>query len=694
MRLREFPFHALKEGLASFLEQTRLPSDMYMKGVHYAETEAASAASSFTSLFQFHSEHHQGAEGGGDTQQQQSIQMGSMKVAHIGVAFGFLACITAAVGDNMIRKSFVLEQAKTPSNRRPVWRRPMWLWGIFWANVVNAVLTSVSLGFTTASVITSMSGIHLFLDVLFAHFFLGEQLSTAGLASASVIMIGVVLVVGYGPTDPPPLPNTFTITPQIGVYMGVVTVLVAVTLVGGQILTDCWRTFAFKQPPHGQQGALSSSSQQKERESGSAEGTVVRRTQMHHGGYAETGSGRRDSIESSAGGGGRLSLSHTHSTGGSTGAGRGGTRDRDRGGEQKTERDINRRSSSNNAHANHGPHGIFRPNLEGPESDEESRRGLSLSHSGDVWGTGAPHSHTMERDRGGPATRLSTSSSETDGSQDLSSSGFVPLTMRDKLALVCVASLYGLMGANATFAAKAAIWMLNRAIRGETDVWASPLMWGLWGLTILLCLSQIFSNSKALSNFPAVYAVPVGMSVLILTGAVGGEVIFNERAGDSSLYAMGALLSILGIVLLAYTHEHDVQEADKIISYKTKRAARNRRKRRASSLLYHSHGHGHKGSFQEGGLYKGGNRKLSSHQQPHAQGPSGWPWETSAPDRRPSIHSQGHGMPLPSAQGATGAGGPLVSSTGDSEWGPPGGVGGVHGHGQGERGSLGGRGSR
>uniref|UniRef100_A0A0G4IE13 Uncharacterized protein n=1 Tax=Chromera velia CCMP2878 TaxID=1169474 RepID=A0A0G4IE13_9ALVE len=121
-----------------------------------------------------------------------------------------LCCVNSfawALGNNLVRYSFVIEALKPPEDRRPLYRRCCWVVGIFLIIGVTPALTIGSFTLTTASLVEALSGLNLFTTALLAYFILGEVLNWKGLLSCFVLCGGVVVVIVFGAKQTPPLPD-------------------------------------------------------------------------------------------------------------------------------------------------------------------------------------------------------------------------------------------------------------------------------------------------------------------------------------------------------------------------------------------------------------------------------------------------------------------------------------------------------
>eukprot|EP00922_Rhytidocystis_sp_ex-Travisia-forbesii_P015311 GHVS01022840.1.p1 GENE.GHVS01022840.1~~GHVS01022840.1.p1 ORF type:complete len:471 (-),score=70.22 GHVS01022840.1:819-2231(-) len=113
----------------------------------------------------------------------------------IGVLASLLGSFCGSLGDNMVRKGFLI--AGEDVNLMKMWRSPMWTIGMFFSVIVNTVCTLVALAFAPATIVTSFAGVHILWNMLIAKTWNRERTTGWDYVGSGCIILGIVLIVVY-----------------------------------------------------------------------------------------------------------------------------------------------------------------------------------------------------------------------------------------------------------------------------------------------------------------------------------------------------------------------------------------------------------------------------------------------------------------------------------------------------------------
>ncbi|EEA05778.1 uncharacterized protein CMU_027880 [Cryptosporidium muris RN66] len=119
----------------------------------------------------------------------------------IGIIYAILASIFGALGDVLVRLSFIKEKNFPEQERRPLYLRPIWIIGIFSAVILNVILSFASLRYASANIITPFAGLHIFWAFLFGQIFLKENINKFHIYGAICVIFGLILVLLFGIHD-------------------------------------------------------------------------------------------------------------------------------------------------------------------------------------------------------------------------------------------------------------------------------------------------------------------------------------------------------------------------------------------------------------------------------------------------------------------------------------------------------------
>ncbi|KAF8820967.1 hypothetical protein IE077_002609 [Cardiosporidium cionae] len=122
---------------------------------------------------------------------------------YIGVFCALVASFVGALGDNIVRLSFLREEKRQRKIARPYYKRPLWVFGEFLTIICNPALTLAALKFAAASIVVPFGGLHIFWNVCLCGYLLRERLSRAEIIGSIVILFGILLVVFFGTHEIP-----------------------------------------------------------------------------------------------------------------------------------------------------------------------------------------------------------------------------------------------------------------------------------------------------------------------------------------------------------------------------------------------------------------------------------------------------------------------------------------------------------
>ncbi|PHJ17015.1 magnesium transporter nipa [Cystoisospora suis] len=423
---------------------------------------------------------------------------------YIGVILGLISSFAGAMGDNLVRLSFVREQHgragagsrglgsggrdtnenslgsdngsskrhrsrmeagdEEQSNRirksaRSLFRRPLWLLGTFLTVVINPLLTVLALKFAAASIVLPFGGMHIFWNVILVGYLLQEKLLPSDFLGSACILSGITLVIAYGAHDLPPYTiSSLKLLITRPVFLGYVAI-VFMYIVYCMLVTP-----PFSSLPAWRSSSSSSSASHLGQEQERPVNKHTARTPFCTGGRNAAGLGLDDFLTDET----------VYS---STEEGRGGGRTR--------------------------------------------RRLLLLSSGGSR--IGAPY----------------------------------------WLQGFTVSSLSGVFGGLGNLSAKALIEII-----GSEGIYNCLRRYEFFlslALTAFLCGLQLFFLNVALYRYEAKYVVPMVNATLIASGSVGGILLFEEYAhmANTSIYAFGcgSFLVVMGILVLTTAASGAVSKA-------------------------------------------------------------------------------------------------------------------------------------
>ncbi|KEP67273.1 UNVERIFIED_CONTAM: hypothetical protein HHA_212200 [Hammondia hammondi] len=123
----------------------------------------------------------------------------------IGVVLCLLSSFAGALGDNIVRLSFLKERGRSVyCSTRSLYQRPLWLIGTLLTVIVNPVLTLLALKLAAASIVLPFAGMHIFWNVILVGYLLREELLGVDIIGSLCIIVGIVVVITYGAHQLPP----------------------------------------------------------------------------------------------------------------------------------------------------------------------------------------------------------------------------------------------------------------------------------------------------------------------------------------------------------------------------------------------------------------------------------------------------------------------------------------------------------
>jgi hypothetical protein len=123
----------------------------------------------------------------------------------VGVLLSIAAAFFASLGDNFVKLSHLrakmIEHAHGAAAPPPLWKRPLWVVGIFCMVVLNVALSLASYAFADASLCIPFGGLHIVFNLFLAYKLNGEVSSWRAVGYTMVILIGVTVVLVTGNHD-------------------------------------------------------------------------------------------------------------------------------------------------------------------------------------------------------------------------------------------------------------------------------------------------------------------------------------------------------------------------------------------------------------------------------------------------------------------------------------------------------------
>jgi len=123
--------------------------------------------------------------------------MGDNHLWIIGVGLGVCASISSNLGVNIQKHSFMKNEKLESEDRRPYYRTPQWWAGLCFV-VLGAVGDFSALGFAAQSIVAPIGATTLVVNLIFAHFWLAEELPLKDLIATIFIVAGAAICAVMG----------------------------------------------------------------------------------------------------------------------------------------------------------------------------------------------------------------------------------------------------------------------------------------------------------------------------------------------------------------------------------------------------------------------------------------------------------------------------------------------------------------
>ena len=136
----------------------------------------------------------------GDICEFEAAQGKSFNYWYFGVLLSICASICSNLGVNMQKFSMTKEQTRKGENRAYICQ-PLWAVGLVLV-IAGSVGDFVALGFAAQSLAVPVGALTMVFNVLFAHYWLGEDLNRKDMLATFMVMIGVVCVAAFGNKKP------------------------------------------------------------------------------------------------------------------------------------------------------------------------------------------------------------------------------------------------------------------------------------------------------------------------------------------------------------------------------------------------------------------------------------------------------------------------------------------------------------
>ena len=136
----------------------------------------------------------------GDICEFEAAQGKSFNYWYLGVLLSICASICSNLGVNMQKFSMTKEQTRKGENRAYICQ-PLWAVGLVLV-IAGSVGDFVALGFAAQSLAVPVGALTMVFNVLFAHYWLGEDLNRKDMLATFMVMIGVVCVAAFGNKKP------------------------------------------------------------------------------------------------------------------------------------------------------------------------------------------------------------------------------------------------------------------------------------------------------------------------------------------------------------------------------------------------------------------------------------------------------------------------------------------------------------
>jgi hypothetical protein len=115
----------------------------------------------------------------------------------LGACIALIGSIGSNFGLNLEKYSFTKNAALSVNLQRVYYKQPLYLCGLLLV-IIGSVFDFIALGLVAQSIVAPIGSITLVTNVLFAHYWLKEQVSSAELIGTGLILVGSLLAVTFG----------------------------------------------------------------------------------------------------------------------------------------------------------------------------------------------------------------------------------------------------------------------------------------------------------------------------------------------------------------------------------------------------------------------------------------------------------------------------------------------------------------
>ncbi|KAJ2955897.1 hypothetical protein NQZ79_g8180 [Umbelopsis isabellina] len=129
--------------------------------------------------------------------------MVSEKLYGLTVAISLTASVIQAFAITLQRRSHILNDAASPDVQRSSFRRPMWVTGFFMYTIANIIGSIFTIGYLPIVVLAPVGAMNLVFNAIFAKIMLGDPFTKRTAYGTLLIVIGAVLIGGFGVVHEP-----------------------------------------------------------------------------------------------------------------------------------------------------------------------------------------------------------------------------------------------------------------------------------------------------------------------------------------------------------------------------------------------------------------------------------------------------------------------------------------------------------
>ncbi|KAL1927953.1 hypothetical protein VTP01DRAFT_3358 [Rhizomucor pusillus] len=118
------------------------------------------------------------------------------------LVIALLASMTQAFGISLQRRSH-LDQQRLGFQDLPLYKRPLWISGFLIYTISNVVASTCTIGYLPIVILAPIGAIGLVFNAIFAKLVLGDPFTTRTVLGTTLIVVGAVLVAGFGVVPEP-----------------------------------------------------------------------------------------------------------------------------------------------------------------------------------------------------------------------------------------------------------------------------------------------------------------------------------------------------------------------------------------------------------------------------------------------------------------------------------------------------------